>query len=55
VRRHPPLGELRRENFQEQIEPLDQEAESHDRNRGTDPSEKGSFVGGVVAVALDHG
>jgi hypothetical protein len=31
---------LRRQISQEQIEPFDQEAESHDRNRGPDQARK---------------
>ena len=49
-----PLRHLRPNVSQEQIEPFYQEAEGHNRNCGTDPGKKGSFIGGVVAVALDH-
>jgi hypothetical protein len=31
---------LRRGELQEQIEPLDQKSEGHDRDRGTNPGEK---------------
>jgi hypothetical protein len=33
---------------------LDYEAKSHHRDCGSDPSEKSSFIGGVIAVARDH-
>src|SRR5262249_10968861 len=49
------LGKLRRRDFEKQIESLDDKTERHYRNRGAHPSEKGALVGGVVAVALDHG
>ena len=49
-----PLRHLRRDDLQEQIEPLDHKAEGHHRDGGADPGEKGSLVGGVVAVTLDH-
>src|SRR6516225_12262208 len=48
------LGQLRRRDFEEQIEPLDDKTEGHHRDGGADPGEKGALVGGVVAVALDH-
>ena len=48
------LRHLRHREFQEQVEPLDQESEGHHRNGGADPGEKSSLVGGMVAVAFDH-
>jgi hypothetical protein len=50
-----PLRCLRRNVSQEQIEPFYQKAKGHDRNCCSHPSEKGSFIGRVVAVALYHG
>jgi len=37
---------------QKKIEALDHEAESHDRNAGAHPGEKGTLVGGMIAVTL---
>ncbi len=54
VRRGLLLRHLRHREFQEQVEPLDQESECHHRNGGADPGEKSSLVGGMVAVAFDH-
>ena len=41
-------------DLKEQIEALDDEAERHHRNRGADPGQESPFIGGVIAVALDH-
>src|SRR3984885_6413766 len=49
-----PLRNLRRHDLEKQIETLDHEAEGHHRDGGADPGEKGSLVGGVVTVTLDH-
>ena len=49
------LGQLRRRDFEEQIEPLDDKTEGHHRNGGAHPGQKGALVGGVVALTLDHG
>jgi len=38
----------------EQVEALDHEPYGQDRQRGTDPGEVGSLVGGMVAEVLDH-
>ena len=54
MRAELPQRHLRRDDLEEQIEPLDDKAEGHHRDGGADPGEKGSLVGGVVAVALDH-
>lgn len=49
-----PLRQLRCNGLEEQAEPLDDEAERHDRDRSADPGQEGPLIGGVVAVALDH-
>ncbi len=48
------LRQLRRRHSHEQIESFDQKTKRHHRDRGAPPSVKGTLVGGVVAVALDH-
>src|SRR5262245_20752785 len=48
------VGKLGRRDLQKQIEPFDQKAERHHRNRSANPGEKGALVGSVVTVALDH-
>ena len=54
MRAELPLRHLRRDDLEKQIEALDHEAEGHHRDGGADPGEKGSLVGGVIAVTLDH-
>jgi len=48
------LRRCRRGVSEKQIESLDHETESHDRNAGAHPGKKGALVGGVIAVTLDH-
>src|SRR5262249_2427668 len=47
--------QLHRGNLQEQVEALQQESEGHYGNCGAHPGEEGSLVGGMIAIALDHG
>jgi len=49
-----PLRRRWRRIFQKQIKSLYHKAEGHDRDGGAHPGEKRTFVGGVVAVTLDH-
>src|SRR6516164_5129551 len=48
------LRAWRRSVSQKKIEALDHEAESHDRNAGAHPGEKGTLVGGMIAVTFYH-
>ena len=51
-RRNLLLRDWWRSVSQKKIEALDHEAESHDRNAGAHPGEKGTLVGGMIAVTL---